>query len=79
MQRLMCSFVGPTYFHTEQHFQHQLSCAENDDVDCHDWQSLAPFRKAFKGPFIAAGGFTPQSALKEVASGASDIVAIGRW
>ena len=48
-------------------------------MDCHDWQSLAPFRKAFKGPFIAAGGFTPQSAVKEVASGAADIVAIGRW
>lgn len=40
--------------------------------------SLAPFRQAYKGVFIAAGGFTPKTGADAVASGHADLVAYGR-
>ncbi|KAL4419350.1 hypothetical protein ABPG77_001577 [Micractinium sp. CCAP 211/92] len=40
--------------------------------------SLEPFRKVWRGPFIAAGGFKRESAMHAVQSGHADLVAIGR-
>lgn len=49
------------------------------DVDPKESESLAPFRKACKAPFMAAGGFKRDNAIETVASGAADFVAFGRW
>ncbi|MBY0429304.1 MAG: alkene reductase, partial [Alphaproteobacteria bacterium] len=37
------------------------------------------FRKHFKGAFISAGGYTPDSAKEVVAKGDADAVAFGRY
>lgn len=36
------------------------------------------FRKCFRGVFISAGGYTPDSAIKTVADGQADAIAFGR-
>ena len=41
-------------------------------------QGLLPFRKAFKGTFIAAGGYDREDGNKAVESGYADLVAYGR-
>ncbi|KIZ03665.1 hypothetical protein MNEG_4296 [Monoraphidium neglectum] len=51
----------------------------NTDVDAADGQTLQPFREAFDGPFIAAGGFKPDTAAETVGTHAADLVAFGRW
>ncbi|XP_058090119.1 putative 12-oxophytodienoate reductase 11 [Magnolia sinica] len=40
--------------------------------------SLVPMRKAFKGTFIAAGGYDREEGNKAIASGSADLVAYGR-
>ncbi|CAN8275614.1 unnamed protein product [Cochlearia groenlandica] len=40
---------------------------------------LMPMRKAFKGSFISAGGFTREDGNEAVAKGRTDLVAYGRW
>ncbi|XP_031479556.1 putative 12-oxophytodienoate reductase 11 isoform X2 [Nymphaea colorata] len=40
--------------------------------------SLFPFRKAFKGTFIAVGGYTKEDGNKAIAEGYADLVAFGR-
>jgi len=40
--------------------------------------SLTPFRKIWKGPFIASGGYTRETGAAAVASGDVDLVAFGR-
>ena len=42
-------------------------------------QNLKPFREAFKGPIIAAGGFQKDTAEEELNSGDADLVCFGRW
>lgn len=41
-------------------------------------ESLTPMRKAFKGTFIVAGGYTREDGNKAVAEGRTDLVAYGR-
>ncbi|KXZ53522.1 hypothetical protein GPECTOR_7g972 [Gonium pectorale] len=41
--------------------------------------SLEPFRRAYQGTFIAAGGYKADSGAAAVASGHADLVAYGRW
>ncbi|KDP36779.1 hypothetical protein JCGZ_08070 [Jatropha curcas] len=45
----------------------------------HTNQSLLPMRKAFRGTFIVAGGYTRESGNQVIASGGADLVAFGRW
>lgn len=40
--------------------------------------SLAPFRTAYKGTFMSAGGFTRAGGAEALQSGAVDLVAYGR-
>ncbi|KIZ03664.1 N-ethylmaleimide reductase [Monoraphidium neglectum] len=49
------------------------------DVDVPEGETLQPFREAFDGPFIAAGGFKPDTAAEAVGTHAADLVAFGRW
>nr|AAM65337.1 12-oxophytodienoate reductase (OPR1) [Arabidopsis thaliana] len=41
--------------------------------------TLMPMRKAFKGTFISAGGFTREDGNEAVSKGRTDLVAYGRW
>ncbi|KAK9141621.1 hypothetical protein Syun_011021 [Stephania yunnanensis] len=41
--------------------------------------TLQPMRKAFKGTFIAAGGYTREEGNKAIADGRADLVAYGKW
>ncbi|CAI5457806.1 unnamed protein product [Closterium sp. Yama58-4] len=41
-------------------------------------ETLEPFRKAFKGPFIAAGGFKRESGMAAIESGVADLITYGR-
>lgn len=41
--------------------------------------SLLPMRKAFKGTFIVAGGYTREDGNNVVAENRADLVAYGRW
>ncbi len=50
------------------------SDAVNESAPC----TSALFRKGFKGAFISAGGYTPESAKAAVESGQADAVAFGR-
>ncbi|CAN1175520.1 Putative 12-oxophytodienoate reductase 11 [Linum perenne] len=42
-------------------------------------ESLAPMRKAFRGTFIASGGFGREDGNRVVEDGRTDLVAYGRW
>ncbi|KAL5993299.1 12-oxophytodienoate reductase 1 [Asimina triloba] len=42
-------------------------------------QSLSPMRKAFKGTFIAVGGYDREDGNQAIASGYADLIAYGRW
>ncbi|KAG2497597.1 hypothetical protein HYH03_004342 [Edaphochlamys debaryana] len=48
------------------------------EVESHP-ESLAPFRRVYKGVFIAAGGFKADSGARALAQGEADLVAYGRW
>ncbi|PIA36365.1 hypothetical protein AQUCO_03400332v1 [Aquilegia coerulea] len=41
--------------------------------------SLLPMRKAFKGTFMVAGGYTREDGNKAIADNYADLVAYGRW
>ncbi|KAF9605665.1 hypothetical protein IFM89_018008 [Coptis chinensis] len=41
--------------------------------------SLLPMRKAFKGTFIAVGGYVEEDGNKAIAENYADLVAYGRW
>ncbi|CAI7896199.1 unnamed protein product, partial [Closterium sp. NIES-53] len=49
----------------------------NDDIATVK-ETLEPFRKAFKGPFIAAGGYKRESGMTAIESGAADLITYGR-
>ncbi|CAI5956533.1 unnamed protein product [Closterium sp. NIES-65] len=49
----------------------------NDDIATVK-ETLEPFRKAFKGPFIAAGGYKRESGMAAIESGAADLITYGR-
>eukprot|EP00884_Botryococcus_braunii_P001861 jgi/Botrbrau1/11676/Bobra.0195s0007.1 len=42
-------------------------------------RSLEPFRQAFKGTFIAAGGYTRESGNQSIAEGKADLITFGRY
>ncbi|CAI0421665.1 unnamed protein product [Linum tenue] len=44
----------------------------------HAQESLVPMRKAFKGTFISAGGFTREDGNRDVEEGRADLVAYCR-
>ncbi len=50
--------------------------AENPDLEK---KNLKPFREAFKGPIIAAGGYKKDTAEAELKEGTADLVCFGRW
>ncbi|KAL5993300.1 12-oxophytodienoate reductase 1 [Asimina triloba] len=41
--------------------------------------SLSPMRKAFRGTFIAVGGYDREDGNQAIASGYADLIAYGRW
>ncbi|XP_022870237.1 12-oxophytodienoate reductase 1-like [Olea europaea var. sylvestris] len=41
--------------------------------------NLVPMRKAFKGTFIAAGGYDREDGIKAVAENRADLIAFGRF
>ncbi|XP_048332513.1 12-oxophytodienoate reductase 1 isoform X2 [Ziziphus jujuba] len=49
---------------------------QDEIAECSD--SLAPMRKAFKGTFIAAGGYTREDGNKAIAENRADLIAYGR-
>lgn len=54
------------------------SAGGNDDVASDAPSTSQIFRKSFKGTFISAGGYTPESAKQALESGGVDAVAFGR-
>jgi 2,4-dienoyl-CoA reductase-like NADH-dependent reductase (Old Yellow Enzyme family) len=50
----------------------------NDDLTGDLPDSLAPFRQAYKGTFISAGGFTRDTGAKALAAGEADLICYGR-
>ena len=50
---------------------------DNSDKDAYKTQSLEPYRKAFSGPVIAAGGYIKTTAEEELTDGVADLVAFG--
>ncbi|OMO85677.1 hypothetical protein CCACVL1_10052 [Corchorus capsularis] len=50
-----------------------------EDGECPESHSLLPMRKAFKGTFIAAGGYGREDGNEAVAENHTDLVAYGRW
>ncbi|CAI0381679.1 unnamed protein product [Linum tenue] len=48
--------------------------------EAHDTHnSVLPMRKAFKGTFMVAGGYTQRDGNEVVGNGGADLVAFGRW
>lgn len=50
----------------------------NDDVEVTDGKTLEPFRRVWKGTFIAAGGYVPENSGNAIKSGHCDLIAFGR-
>ncbi|KAG7033426.1 12-oxophytodienoate reductase 1 [Cucurbita argyrosperma subsp. argyrosperma] len=48
-----------------------------EKVECP--HSLLPMRKAFRGTFIAAGGFDKEDGNRAIAENGADLIAYGRW
>jgi len=55
---------------------HGLGATEAKDADL-EKESLKPFRAAFKGPIIAAGGYLRDTAGLELTEGNADLVCFG--
>ena len=52
---------------------------DSEAVDADETQPLEPFRKAFKGTVIAAGGFNKETAERELEKKAADLITFGRY
>lgn len=48
-------------------------------VSANESSSLLPMRKAFKGTFLAAGGYGREDGNEAIAENRSDLVVYGRW
>lgn len=48
-----------------------------EKVECE--HSLLPMRNAFKGTFIAAGGYDEEDGNRAIAENRADVIAYGRW
>ncbi|BDA45039.1 12-oxophytodienoate reductase 1 [Coccomyxa sp. Obi] len=60
-------------------YVHAVESRISGNVDAEDAQeSLEPLRKAFKGCFMAAGGYDREAGIKAIESGHADLVAYGR-
>ena len=66
--------IGIAYVHVVEG-----RAAGNTDVPDDDAKTLTPFRKVWKGTFIAAGGYQRENAMAAVETGHADLVAFGRW
>ncbi|KAJ8647413.1 hypothetical protein MRB53_000436 [Persea americana] len=58
---------------------HMVEPRVNAVVDKDDPRSLLPMRKAFKGTFIAAGGYDRESGNRAIADNHADLIPYGRW
>jgi N-ethylmaleimide reductase len=67
---------GLSYLHMIE--PRSTTAGGNDKVDENAPDTAALFRKAFKGAFISAGGYTQESGEHAVVSGAADAIAYGR-
>ena len=54
-----------------------IGSSDASDPDAYKVKTLKPFREAFKGPLIAAGGYLQDTAAEEINSGNADLVAFG--
>ncbi|CAI9115096.1 OLC1v1015930C1 [Oldenlandia corymbosa var. corymbosa] len=52
---------------------------QNSSGRRHDSDSLVPIRKAFKGTFLAAGGYLRDDGNEAVEEGRADLIVYGRW
>ena len=48
-----------------------------EDKEAYKTQTLTPFRQAFNGIIIAAGGFVKDTAEAEIKSGNADLITFG--
>lgn len=51
----------------------------NSDLPNDAAKTLEPFRKVWRGTFIAAGGYQRQNAIEAIENGSADLIAFGRW
>ncbi|KAJ3113609.1 hypothetical protein HDU96_003140 [Phlyctochytrium bullatum] len=51
----------------------------SDSPEGKEEKTVKPFREVYKGTFISAGGFLPETAEATVAKGDADLVAFGRY
>ncbi|CAI5469801.1 unnamed protein product [Closterium sp. Yama58-4] len=60
-------------------YVHFIEARAQGNADLEDVkETLEPFRKAFKGPFIAAGGYKRENGMEAIESGAADLITYGR-
>ncbi|CAM6085448.1 unnamed protein product [Calypogeia fissa] len=57
---------------------HFVEPRANGNEDRESKETLDPFRKAYKGNFLAAGGFTREDGIAAIKSGSTDLVVYGR-
>jgi len=67
---------GLSYLHMIE--PRSTTAGGNDKIDENAPDTAALFRKAFKGPFISAGGYTRDSGEQALVNGAADAIAYGR-
>jgi N-ethylmaleimide reductase len=67
---------GLAYLHMIE--PRSTSAGGNEDLDANAPITAELFRKAFKGPFLSAGGFTRELGEQAITSGSADAVAYGR-
>ena len=53
--------------------------ADNEDKNAITEQTLTPFRQAYNGKIIAAGGFVKETAEQEIEAGNTDLIAMGTF
>ncbi|GJP64327.1 hypothetical protein CLOP_g21335 [Closterium sp. NIES-67] len=60
-------------------YLHFVEARVGTGVDMEDTkETLEPFRKAFKGPFIAAGGYKRENGMAAIEGGSADLISYGR-
>ncbi|KAG7675009.1 hypothetical protein KSW81_002518 [Nannochloris sp. 'desiccata'] len=64
--------IGISYIHMGR-------AGGNSDLPEDSAKTLTPFRKIWKGTFIAAGGYQRENAMEAIETGHADLVCFGRW
>ncbi|CAI5956554.1 unnamed protein product [Closterium sp. NIES-64] len=60
-------------------YVHFIEARAQGNADLEDVkETLEPFRKAFKGPFIAAGGYKRENGMEAIENGSADLITYGR-